>query len=131
MGIKPGLSDHVEWMRPLGVIIKMGSRRFLEDTYLPLDDDLTVLYGVNGAGKSFVLESVTSCYSGLRAQRHDSVSTFLLAQLPEGKGNGRTVWSAPSRSPRATTRCGGMDALASHRTRDGSQGASMRQSMSS
>lgn len=73
-------SSGAEWMKPLGLAVS-GASSFLEASYLPLDDDLTVLYGLNGAGKSFILEGLVSCLSGVRNPRHGH-GLFLLAQLP-------------------------------------------------
>lgn len=68
-------------MRPLGLVIN--SRRGpIEPTYLPLDDPILVLYGLNGAGKSFVLDALKAGFSGLVPDRLRTTEISLLAELP-------------------------------------------------
>ena len=85
---RPLGASGVEWMRPLGLAVLPGggSHRLLQPSYLPLDEELTVLYGLNGAGKSFVLDGLAACLSGLRHPRQQRSSIYLIGQLPDGDG---------------------------------------------
>src|SRR4051812_14367296 len=75
-------SDGVVWLEPLALLIG-GYRSPIESTYLTLEDPLTVLYGLNGAGKSFVLDALRSCLRGITSPRMRSTTTYVLARVPE------------------------------------------------
>lgn len=75
-------ANTVQWMRPQGLILGQ-SRGPLEATYLPLQDPMTVLYGLNGAGKSYVLDALRDSLSGVASDRLRGATTFLVATVPE------------------------------------------------
>jgi hypothetical protein len=49
--------------------------------YLPLEPGLTVLFGLNGAGKSLLLEGLRECLTGLKASRLENANPTLIVRL--------------------------------------------------
>lgn len=73
----------VDYMAPVGLFLG-GHGTPIERSFLPLDQAFTVIYGLNGSGKSYILESLNACLSGLRPSRElGRKHPMLLARFPD------------------------------------------------
>ena len=70
-------------MRPIGLIIPSNSLAPVKGAFMPLDPSLTALYGLNGAGKSYVLDALRSCLSGIGTRRGVGGIRLLAATPPK------------------------------------------------